>query len=243
MKVAQVWFDVFSRSGKEDLIRKLGLVDGIVVIVNHLGDSIYFAMVYDNEDSFRRRLELVQRLANPQNLFHSELWLPPSQVLLSESDFEVVQQVQANPRGSYAEIAGKLGFSTRTVKRRLARMIEGKAVFVLPSMDPAALQGALVADLLVTYSDLGQKAKLDAEVATRFEAFLARAEVINQEVSFFNLFLGNISQAQCIMDWVKNKPGVATAKMDLVQSRLEVYDSLGQNPNREQIREPLRRFA
>jgi len=45
----------------------------------------------------------------------------------------------------------------KTVKRRLQKMIEEKALFVIPSWNPKALDGAIIADLVVFYANPGSK--------------------------------------------------------------------------------------
>ena len=116
-------------------------------------------------------------------------------------------------------------------------MIGGRAIFVLPKMNPKALQGAIGADLLVTYMDNEQKKKLESEIATRFEDRLLRAEIGNKDMSFFNLVVTNLAQAQEILDWVKDKRGVATARLDLVQDRIENYERLWERFEFELARE------
>ena len=226
LALAQLWFDTFSNSGKEDVIKKLRLIDGVVVITNHIGNSMYVAMLYDNEGTFRRRLELIQRLANPEDLYYSTVRLPACTVQLSDTDLRILRLIQRKPRLPYAEISTRLGISTRTAKRRLSSLVKGRAVFVLPSMDPKQLDGATVADLLVRYSDPKLKGAVDEEISRRFEERLVRAEVGGYDMSFFNFFVTNVAQAQGILNIVEDKPGVASARIDLVQDRVELYEVL-----------------
>ncbi|MDA4128830.1 MAG: winged helix-turn-helix transcriptional regulator [Thaumarchaeota archaeon] len=226
MEITQVWLDFLGASRKDDLIRKLQLVDGVVLVVNFSGNSLYFVIIYDSDNTLKRRLELVQRFANPEGILGVKSRFPRCEVKLSASDHGVLQQLHKNPRSSYAEVAKTLGLSTRTVKRRLASMIRGRAIFVVPRVDPKSLKGAIIADLLVHYASQDQRRRLDALIAEEFEDKLMRVELTSENVSFFNFVVTNLAQAQEILDWVKNTPGVATARIDLVQDRIENYDRL-----------------
>jgi hypothetical protein len=99
------------------------------------------------------------------------------------------------------------------------------ALFVLPSINPKAMEGATIADLVVFYANPESKTDVDNKIVSQFEELLMRAELGDIEHGFFNLIIRNISKAKEILTWVRELPGVKSAFIELVQERIELYDS------------------
>jgi len=226
LKVAQLSFEALPATSKSDLIEQLKLLPGSLVVVDWFGRSLFFSFFYLDDGSLQRQIELVRRMSNATNLVSSPIPTPECRMKLKETDWNILRILQRDARKSFSEVATKLGVSTRTVKRRLDRMIDERAVFILPSMNPNALEGVTQADLLVVYRDSKSKAGLDQRFTTLWDDYVARAETGNPESSFFNLFVKNISQAQEVLNWTREQPGVKNARLDLVQNRYELYDAL-----------------
>jgi len=151
--------------------------------------------------------------------------VPKCAAQLTQTDWRIVKALQKNPRQSYPIISKEVGISTKTVKRRLKKMIEEMALFVLPSIDPKALEGATIVDLLVFYTNPESKTEVDKRIISQFDDLLIRAELGDTEHGFFNLIIGNISKAKEILAWVKEQPGVRSAFIELVQDRIELHES------------------
>lgn len=226
MRVAQLILDVQSPSQKIDLIEELKLLPGALVIVNFFGNSLYYAFLYSNEGDLQRQVELVQRMSKATNLVCTIPPIPECKSKLSKTDWAIITRLRKDAHVSYGSIASELGVSPRTVKRRVQRLIQERAFFMLTSFNPNALEGLIQADLLVLYDSPNAKAKIDADVFSLWNDYLARAEVGSKDSSFFNLLVKNVSQAQEVLNWVKEQPGVKSSRVDLVQDRLELYSSL-----------------
>ena len=128
----------------------------------------------------------------------------------------------------YSAVAKELGFSSKTVKRRMQRLIEEKAVFVIPSMDPSALEGAMVADLLVRYSGREGTGVVNRRILSELDDCVIRAVVGDGDYGLFNLIITRISAVREIQEQVGSFAGVASARVDIVQGRLEMYDELSE---------------
>src|SRR2546428_8042347 len=116
----------------------------------------------------------------------------------------------------------------KTVKRRLQKMIEEKALFWIPIRNPKALDIWAIADLVVFYTNPGFKADLDQRIISQFDELLISTRLSDIEHSFFNLLIRNIYKAKEILAWVNEQPGVGKAFIELVQDRIEVYDSFNE---------------
>lgn len=226
LKLAQMSFEVPSLRTKPDLIEQLKLLPGSFVLVDCFGASLFLSFLYRDEDSYQKHIELVRRMSKTTNLVCQRTPIPESRGVLTETDWGIVRTLQQNPRKSYGVIATKLGVSSRTVRRRLQRMIDDRAIFILPSMNPAALEGVIQADLLVSYENPKSKGEVDQRIMAIWDDYLARAEVGGPDSSFFNLFIKNISQAQEVLEWLNSQSGVKSTRIDLIQDRFELYASL-----------------
>ena len=226
LRVAQLTFDVQSASAKNDLIEELKLLPGSLVVVDCFGTSLYFAFLYNSDSDLRRQVELVQRLSKTNNLVCTFPPFPECKAKLSKTDWALLGKLQKDAHQSYGSIGSGLGISSRTVKRRMQKLVQERALFVLPSFNPRAIEGLVQADLLVFFDGHKAKAKVDFEMFSTWSDYLVRAEVGSSDSSFFNLLVKNVSQAQVVLNWTKEQPGVKNARIDLVQDRFELYTSL-----------------
>ena len=112
-------------------------------------------------------------------------------------------------------------------------MIEERALFVIPSWNPKALEGAIIADLVVFYANPGSKTDLDKRIVSHFDNFLVSTRLSDIEHGFFNFIIGNLSTAKEILTWVNHQPGVGRAFLELVQDRIEVYESFNEPLDRK----------
>jgi DNA-binding Lrp family transcriptional regulator len=225
MRIGQLWLNVEAASAKDDLIKDLSLMPGVLAVMDCYGPSVTLVIMYESEIVLNRELELIARMSKDKKLIRVNIPVPKSAAVLTRTDWKIIKAIQTNPRQSYPLISRKVGISTKTVKRRLGKMIEEMALFVLPSIDPKALEGATIADLVVFYSNPESKADVDNKIVSQFDELLMRAELGDVEHGFFNLIIGNISKAKEILTWVRELPGVKSAFIELVQDRIEVYES------------------
>lgn len=228
VRFAQMWLNVRASSAKDDLIAKLSLLHGVVAISDYYGSSLTVIIMYESEISAKREFELITRMANAESSVHGNIPFPECTIELTHTDWRTIKAIQANPRQSYPIIAREVGVSQKTIKRRLQRMIEERAIFVIPSLNPKALEGAIIADLVVFYANSGLKAGVDKRIVSRLDELLIRAELGDIEHGFFNLIIRNISKAKEILTWVKEQPCVGNAFIELVQDRIELYEPLNE---------------
>jgi len=228
VRFAQLWFDVRLPSAKDDLIRKLSSTHGVLAISDSHGPSLSLVIMYESETSAKKQLELIAEMSNAQNLVRGNIPFPVCAIELTHTDWKIIKAIQTDPRRSYSVISREVGMSQKTVKRRLQKMIEEKALFVIPSWNPKALDGAIIADLVVFYANPGSKADLDHQIVSQFDELLVSTRLSDIEHGFFNFMISNISKAKEILAWVNEQPGVGKAFIELVQDRIEVYEFLNQ---------------
>jgi len=201
---------------------------GVLAVSDSYGSSLALIIMYEGEISAKNEFELIARMSNTQSLVRANIPFPGCAIELTHTDWRIIKALQTDPRESYSVISREVGMSQKTVKRRLQRMIEERALFVIPSWNPKALDGAIIADLVVFYANPGSKTDLDKKIVSRFASLLVSTRLSDIEHGFFNFIIRNLSQAKEILTWVNEQPGVGNAFIELVQDRIEVYESFNE---------------
>ena len=218
---------------KEDAIRKIKLVQGVWAIVDYFGSSIRVVLYFEDQASLKKQVELIARISNSENMLHREIHFPPCAVTLSEDDLGVVGSILTDPTKSYNAMSNETGLSYKTVKRRLERMLRGRALFMIPSLDPRSLSGATLGELLVFYESPEAMRKANGEIKSHIDGQLMSAQLGDPEHMLFLLVITKISQVKEILNWVKQQPGVKSAFLDLVEDRIEQYEAFNQQLKRK----------
>jgi DNA-binding Lrp family transcriptional regulator len=230
LKVAHIRLDIpqVRSTTKQDVIRKIKLIEGVWMVTNHFGSSMRVVLCFGHEASLKKQIELIAEISNCDDLLYREIHFPRCTIELTEHDLMLVTSIQTDPTKPYDGIARETGMSNKTAKRRLERMIRGRALFVIPSFAPRALDGAMLAELFVVYDGPENTAGTNDGIASHLDQNLVSAQLGDPEHTFFLLVITNISQVNEILDWVRQQPGVKSAFMDLVEERIEQYEALGQ---------------
>jgi DNA-binding Lrp family transcriptional regulator len=107
-KMLDVTVDVQLESAKTDMIRKLKLVHGVIVIVNFYGRTLKIIMVYKTEESRSRTVELISRITNADRITVYQIALPRSETKrLTETDLRIIQSLADDARKSSVLVAKK----------------------------------------------------------------------------------------------------------------------------------------
>jgi DNA-binding Lrp family transcriptional regulator len=218
---------------KEEAMRKINLVPGVWVLVNHFGGSMRVVLYFEDEASLRNQLELIAAISNSDQTLWREIHFPSCAARLSNDDLAVVKSIQKDPTKSYALVSKETGLSSKTVKRRLERMLEGKALFVISGLNPASLRGAMLVELLVLCKSPGAMREAQVQIAAKMGEYLAWAQLADDDHMLFLLLLTSTSQIKMILNWVTHQPSVVRAFMDLVEERIEQYDAFNRELDRK----------
>jgi DNA-binding Lrp family transcriptional regulator len=223
VKLVQVLLS-YDPEEEERVIRRLSALPNVAAIVTHIGRSMWLILICRNDKSTNEEVRTVERLAETKSSASLEIFFPKCGAKLSPTDVEIIAAFSDDPRKPFSDVATELGLSTRTVRRRLGRLVEERALFVIPAMDPGALEGALMADLLVEYSSGGDVSGANRELLSKLDRHLVRAQFGDSRYAFFNLFINKVSTAKEVLQAVRAIDGVRDARVDLVQSRLELFE-------------------
>ncbi len=132
----------------------------------------------------------------------------------------------------YASIAKATHLSSKTVKRRLDRMIKEYAVFVAPKFDFVSLRGTIPADIFMKFEDSKWTREVDESVFAAIGSAVAYSTAGSPEYFYALTFLDNVEQASRIASSLKDIEGVKEAYVDLIEEHWAQYSVLTKNVER-----------
>ncbi len=232
-----ILFDVPATSSKEDLICKMKQIPSVVLIGNFHGSSMLVILYHESQQSLTNALQLISGISGTENLFRYENAFPECKIALSKTDWSIIKSLQNDPLRSHTLIARDLGVSGRTVKRRLDRLIEGKALIAIPKLDLSAIDGT-VANLVVNYTNPEQRKEVEQQILSYLDDYIFRADLSQRTHGLFMLILRNVPQANAISKWVRQQAGVSRHRLDLFQERIEQWESYHELLNSKQAPTP-----
>ncbi len=221
--VAALEFEVSAGSSKDEVLGKVRLVDGVFMVIDHSGPSAVALFFYPVEAGVQRRADLILRLAGARAGALTDIPFPRCNMAPSKTDFQIIASRQEDAAKPNRRIAAELGISSRTVRRRFARLVSGGAILPIFSLRMDALQDGVFVDLHVEYSDPRGRSATEGEILSILDEYL----VFNGHFvaySIFNLILPSIPVARRILEHVRRLRNVQSARVDFVEARLESYE-------------------
>jgi DNA-binding Lrp family transcriptional regulator len=235
LSLGALTFDVPASASKKDILHDLGLVEGVVTIVSHVGSMIGLVLFYEDEASRKKKVELISRISSATGqVDFTRVPYPECGVTMSRRDWEIVAALQGGGGRVSAETTRGLGFSDKTMRRRLKRMIDGRAIARFVSTDVRHLRGAVIADLVVYYTPGANRTAVDGGLLKDLDEVLFFPGLWSDH-SVYSLILPSIPSAADILARVKANEGVRKARIELVEDRVELYE-----PFIEQVRKKLK---
>ncbi len=220
-----VFFDVRPPSLKPRVLEEVRRLPGMLWFADCTEGFIGCALAYKDADSLKSTLQKISRMSNAETLVGGSGRLPTCNLRLSKIDWSIVQDVQREPRRPYSETAKTLGVSTRTVRRRLDRMIEEHALFLMPSMNMEELQGSIAVNLTISYTSPEFKRDVDGKVISEFWDYLALAHLNSTEHGWYVLILPNLPKVEEVRKLATVLPG---ARNVLVNPIVDFVNVLGE---------------
>jgi hypothetical protein len=113
-------------------------------------------------------------------------------------------------------------------------MVEGMAISTVVSADLGAMRGGVVANLEVNHDAGTPRAVTDAALQADLEHYTIYAGLW-AEYSMLTLVLPSITEGLKVLGKVRRVKGVSSARLDLLEDRVEFYSTL-----REKVERRLR---
>ncbi len=217
--VEQHWVDV--RPGRrEEVAERLKRREDLAVVTLFLGDALtYLELREEGAEGGRTAGPGVKRQRS------APLPFPRVTVDLTAQDWKVMGALHEDPGAGVAGVARRLGISPRTAARRLARLVEHRAMFVIPGFDPRAVDGTVV-DFTVFFAQGAHKSAADRQILERLKESYFHADLGDPGHSFFNFIVNNVAEAAATLEWARALPGVEEARVDFVVERVERVENV-----------------
>lgn len=219
---------------KRDLMEKLSLIDGVILVATHVGNHVGLTFYYEDSARLEKKIKLIARICGTNDIEFTKIPYPNCGVELSKRDWEIIAALQRARARSAKEVAQELAISTRTLKRRVRRMMDGMAISTLISSDANAIRGAIIGNLIVKYDPEADRADTDRTLLAALDSKLIYAGLWTG-FSLFAVVLPSIPSAAKVLSRVKEIYGVADAKIELLEDRLENYSTLNEYVERKLV--------
>lgn len=216
--------DVRPPPSKEDVIRKIGLVEGVLFILSYFGNFLGVQITGESEQALRKKGELIAKISNSENLVSMKITFPKCEVRLTQTDWSLIQALRPNPRRSFGAVAKELGISARTVRRRTERMTKGGVLYTIPDIDTKAIRGVMMFSFSVYYSGTVPAQKVAGRILSQLDEHLVLFHIADNEHGWFGMALPNPTRANEIERWTRGLDGVEDTSMRLVDGFVNLVD-------------------
>jgi DNA-binding Lrp family transcriptional regulator len=228
-RMTKLLVDCPSRSPKQDMIRKLRLVHGVGMILDHYGDSFSIVMLYDSAESLSRTVELISRITNAENVTQFRVRFPAVQVDgLTETDWAIMRTMEKDALKPHVQIAKELGITAKTVKNRLRKLEAGHALLIRASVNVPSIDRMIGLILAYSYADGAAKGKVDQAMMSQFDRSCLFASFTDPERAYLILAAPAMTLVKPYLEWAKEQPGVASARMDIVVESINLWDHVAE---------------
>jgi len=212
-----VMVDVQPESGKQDMIRKLRLVDEVAAIYDFYGCAMKILIMYDGEESRSRTTELISRITNSETMTQIRWALPSSRTeRLKETDVAIIRALSHDARKSFVHVAKELGLSSRTVRNCVGKLRAENMVFALPVLNMGTIPGLVPVFLSFSYINREAKSAVDRGMLSHFAASYLTVEMADKDRGWIFLGASTMMGVRECLEWAKSQPGVAGARADIL---------------------------
>jgi len=218
-KAATVELGVKDLESKAEAISRLEQMDGVTLIDDFYGSELAVDVLYEDETMLTRQVQLIASLCGSGAPVWWRLGFPPCELDLARTDWRIIQVLRMNARGRLSDVARELGLSTRTVKRHMERMAEGKAFYLDPLLNVGKVGGVRCRFWVVSEAD--KKRAIDAKVQSELKRMIS-THTAPQEHSYFIVHCANASEVQELSLWLESLDGVKEVRSNIDVEHIHV---------------------
>jgi len=219
--------DVQPESAKPDMIRKLSLIHEVVGIQDFYGRGLKVVAWYGSNEARSRVVELISRITNPESMTVFHWTIPKSRTeRLTPTDVAIIRALSDDARMSLSEVARELGFSTRTVRNHVEKLLSENLIHSFPSLNMSSIPGLIPVHFSYTYSNGESKGAVDGAILSRFEENYLSVMFSDPDRGYITMVVSTMKDVQDALVWAKSQPGIASARTDILVKWLTFPDKL-----------------
>ena len=202
---------------KRDVVKRLRRAKGVFAVQNHHSRFVGILFMYTTQELEQTLGRFNEIGGSPMGPFGRFLF-PPCTLELRRRDWGLVLSLLAGDFGSYGQLAAKSGFTTRTLKRRMAEFVDSAVVFSIPLVSLEAVGNGVPADLVVIYKD---RTLAEGQVLQIIDDFAIYAGTLIEGLGMYDLVLPTPVAASRILDRVNRIEGVKDARIEFVDEHFD----------------------
>jgi len=197
---------------KKEVISRLRLLERVTLIEDFYDRELAVHILYENESAVKKQVKLIASLCGCPAPVWWKLGFPPCTLIPTKTDWRIIQELQANARGSLSDVARKLKLSTRTVKRRMSHLAEGNAFYLDPLLNVGKVGGVRCRFWVVC--EASKKQAVDAKILSVLTRIIS-THTAPEEHSLFVVHCANASEVQEISQWLGKLDGVKEVRSNI----------------------------
>jgi len=223
-EAAIVELRVGDSESKPEVISRLKLLEGVMLIDDFYGKELAVLTLYENAATLERQVRLFASLCGGPTPVSWKLGFPPCELTPTRTDWRIMQALRRDGRGRLSDVARSLRLSTRTVKRRMIRLVDGNAFYLDPLLDLGRV-GGVRCRFWVT-SEASWKQAVDKTILSGLQRIIW-THTAPQEYSLFVAHLSNVSEVQERLLWMKQLGGVREVRSTIEVEQIHVQEWVG----------------
>lgn len=174
---------------KPRVLESLELVDGVLVVFDHVGPWIAVSYAVESESALARRVKLVENLPGVSATEPAfSVRVPQATIVPTGLDWRIIAALRATPMASLKAVADQVGISFRTLARRYQALIRANAVWFHADLDYTRFGGVLTHFILTLDPAASRDSILDG-LRSRYPRLLENLVAYGAPSEFLARFL------------------------------------------------------
>jgi Lrp/AsnC family leucine-responsive transcriptional regulator len=206
-----------------DLLIRLNLLGDILVYAKQLGGASIFAVAL--KPGAEDKIKLLYDIINPAAIEITFVKYSPISMNISVSDLNIIKCLALNTRIEVSEIAKYAEISTKTVERRLEKMLENHLLEFTIIRDLSSMQmtGYIEFAVIIKINDRSHYSHILKKIYYDLEEYLMFVLNENQDEMIFAVFFcANISTVNAILIRIESFSGVTRTDL-FITTKLIYY--------------------
>ena len=220
---AAVYLEVELEDKKSEVISKIKKIEGVVTILNFLGRGCMVVLYYVDDASLDRIAGKIGSICRSKPVTLRQAF-PRPDITMKKVDWEIIHLMTDDARMDLQDVAKRSGTTLRTVLRRLAVMIEAKAIYLSGRPVYEKIAG-LACNYLVFCPEPMKKQAMDRKVHSEVKR-MERSDTALKEFSMFTINCENAKEADETLGWLKSFDGVEWVRFGIIKDAVHVQDWL-----------------
>ena len=213
--VVEAWLSVENELAKGKLMERLLADRNLERVCNYLGPRVSFVLFCRQRTNPDSAIQRLAKIAGPGAALHKQGIVRLPAYSPREIDMAIISSLRRDPWKSFSTVAKELGISAKTVKRRVARLTEDGAIYMLPIIDLKALQGIIPVELVVSYASGESKTGVNERIVSHLREGLVFSDSSGPH-GYFALIVPNVSHVEQVASWVKQQGGVSKVHVSVL---------------------------